>query len=112
MSLYFYLQCCAVSILIIFACLKCNLYVLCYSVIGTSSLRRVAQLKRRYPHLEYKPIVSFTNAAHTVVISTFFWLNHAECLLSYDLCKLPLTLAIESCLSFFNEKVTGNKSDY
>lgn len=28
------------------------------SVIGTSSLRRVAQLKRRYPHLEFKDVVS------------------------------------------------------
>ncbi|ORE06404.1 porphobilinogen deaminase [Rhizopus microsporus var. microsporus] len=27
------------------------------SVIGTSSLRRVAQLKRRYPHLEFKDVI-------------------------------------------------------
>ncbi|MEQ2236232.1 hypothetical protein ILYODFUR_010452 [Ilyodon furcidens] len=29
------------------------------SVIGTSSLRRAAQLKKRFPHLEFKDIVSF-----------------------------------------------------
>uniref|UniRef100_A0A8C2Q8S5 hydroxymethylbilane synthase n=1 Tax=Cyprinus carpio TaxID=7962 RepID=A0A8C2Q8S5_CYPCA len=29
------------------------------SVVGTSSLRRAAQLKKRFPHLEFKDIVSF-----------------------------------------------------
>lgn len=29
------------------------------SVVGTSSLRRVAQLHRKFPHLEFKSIVSF-----------------------------------------------------
>lgn len=29
------------------------------SVVGTSSLRRVAQLKNKYPHLVYKDVVSF-----------------------------------------------------
>uniref|UniRef100_A0A3Q3EG73 hydroxymethylbilane synthase n=1 Tax=Labrus bergylta TaxID=56723 RepID=A0A3Q3EG73_9LABR len=30
-----------------------------HSVIGTSSLRRAAQLKKRFPHLDFKDIVSF-----------------------------------------------------
>ncbi|XP_010775709.1 porphobilinogen deaminase-like, partial [Notothenia coriiceps] len=30
------------------------------SVIGTSSLRRAAQLKKRFPHLEFKDIEEFT----------------------------------------------------
>lgn len=30
-----------------------------FSIIGTSSLRRAAQLKKRFPHLEFKDIVSF-----------------------------------------------------
>ena len=30
-----------------------------YSVIGTSSVRRVAQLKRKFPHLVFKDVVSF-----------------------------------------------------
>lgn len=29
------------------------------SAVGTSSLRRVAQLQRKFPHLEFKSIVSF-----------------------------------------------------
>lgn len=34
------------------------------SVIGTSSLRRVAQLKRKYPHLKFADIVSGTTKIH------------------------------------------------
>lgn len=30
-----------------------------YSIIGTSSLRRVAQLKRKYPELTFQSVVSF-----------------------------------------------------
>ena len=30
------------------------------SVIGTSSLRRIAQLRRRYPHLVFESVVSFS----------------------------------------------------
>uniref|UniRef100_A0A3Q3X419 hydroxymethylbilane synthase n=1 Tax=Mola mola TaxID=94237 RepID=A0A3Q3X419_MOLML len=33
------------------------------SVIGTSSLRRAAQLKKRFPHLEFRDIVSFHGCA-------------------------------------------------
>jgi hydroxymethylbilane synthase len=35
------------------------------SVIGTSSLRRAAQLKRRFPHLRFKDVVSF-NKGHFI----------------------------------------------
>ncbi|KTF82825.1 hypothetical protein cypCar_00011322 [Cyprinus carpio] len=34
------------------------------SVVGTSSLRRAAQLKKRFPHLEFKDIVSFSAVQH------------------------------------------------
>lgn len=34
-------------------------YIFPCSVIGTSSLRRAAQLKKKFPHLEFRDIVSF-----------------------------------------------------
>lgn len=37
------------------------------SVIGTSALRRVAQLKRKYPHLVYKDVVRFFNGCYTEI---------------------------------------------
>jgi hydroxymethylbilane synthase len=40
------------------------------SVVGTSSVRRVAQLKRRYPHLKFLDVVS--------LIVSFFWQMHDE----------------------------------
>lgn len=39
-----------------------------HSVIGTSSLRRAAQLKKRFPHLEFKDIVSFKRAVDVLII--------------------------------------------
>ena len=36
----------------------CGVISFLYSVIGTSSVRRVAQLKRKYPHLQFQDIVS------------------------------------------------------
>ena len=38
-------------------CVK--LFLIISSVIGTSSLRRIAQLKRKYPHLRFESVVSF-----------------------------------------------------
>lgn len=48
----------------------CQTSVMLCSVIGTSSLRRAAQLKKRFPHLEFKDIVSFKRhvICHDIVI--------------------------------------------
>lgn len=38
------------------------------SVIGTSSLRRAAQLKKRFPHLEFKDIVSLNRLSRRRIL--------------------------------------------
>jgi hydroxymethylbilane synthase len=43
------------------------------SVIGTSSLRRVAQLKRRYPHLTFTDVVMYFRICFAVYQSLTIW---------------------------------------
>lgn len=45
-----------------------NLIMMCVlcSVVGTSSLRRAAQLKKRFPHLHFKDIVSFSGGMNVL----------------------------------------------
>jgi len=43
-----------------------------HSIIGTSSLRRAAQLRRNYPHLQIGDVVSFDAQLKNVAIMDYF----------------------------------------
>lgn len=69
------------------------------SVIGTSSLRRVAQLKRRYPHLSFTDVVSF--------IVPFFFHRYLDFLMYPFFFVYSITIFREEICKYFLACVQG-----